>query len=203
MNPRYVRLRPDMTVDEAIAYLRRAARERVETIYYVYVLDAEQRLLGVVSFRDLFAAQPDARVREVMRSNVISVRDDIDQEAVAHVIAEHNLMAVPVRRRRGQDARHRHRRRHRRRGARRGHRGHPEDRRYRRRSMRPTSRSASLEMVRKRGGWLAVLFVGEMLTATAMSLLRGRDRARRGARAVHPADHLERRQLGLAGDARS
>jgi magnesium transporter len=40
MSPRYVRLRPEMTVDEAIAYLRRAARERVETIYYIYVLDA-------------------------------------------------------------------------------------------------------------------------------------------------------------------
>ena len=58
MSPRYVRLRPDMSVDEAISYLRRAARERVETIYYVYVLDAEQRLLGVVSFRELFAAPP-------------------------------------------------------------------------------------------------------------------------------------------------
>ena len=59
MSPRYVRLRPEMTVDEAISYLRRAARERVETIYYIYVLDAEQRLLGVVSFRELFAAPPE------------------------------------------------------------------------------------------------------------------------------------------------
>ncbi len=96
MSPRYVRLRPDMTVDEAVAYLRRAARERVETIYYIYVLDAEQRLLGVVSFRELFAAQPDATVRQVMRTNIISVRDDLDQEAVANVIAENGLMAVPV-----------------------------------------------------------------------------------------------------------
>ncbi len=68
MSPRYARLRPDMTVDEAIAYLRREARERVETIYYIYVLDAEQRLLGVVSFRELFAAQPDKTVRDVMRT---------------------------------------------------------------------------------------------------------------------------------------
>ena len=44
MSPRYVRLRPDMSVDEAIKYLRRAARERAETIYYIYVLDSEQRL---------------------------------------------------------------------------------------------------------------------------------------------------------------
>ncbi len=96
MSPRYVRLRPDMTVDEAIAYLRRAARERVETIYYIYVLDAEQRLLGVISFRELFAAQSDKLVRDVMRTRIISVRDDLDQEQVANVIAENDLMAVPV-----------------------------------------------------------------------------------------------------------
>jgi magnesium transporter len=96
MSPRYVRLRPDMSVDEAIKYLRRAARERAETIYYIYVLDAEQRLLGVVSFRELFAAAPERTVREVMHTEVVSVRDDLDQEAVANLMAESNLMAVPV-----------------------------------------------------------------------------------------------------------
>ena len=70
MSPRYARLRPDMSVDEAISYLRRAARERVETIYYIYVLDAEQRLLGVVSFRELFGAPPERTVRDVMRTDV-------------------------------------------------------------------------------------------------------------------------------------
>ena len=68
MNPRYARLRPDMSVDEAISYLRRQARERVGTLYYVYVLDAEQHLLGVVSFRELFAAPADQRVRDVMHT---------------------------------------------------------------------------------------------------------------------------------------
>ena len=143
MSPRYVRLRPDMSVDEAVAYLRRAARERVETIYYIYVLDAEQRLLGVVSFRELFSAPPDAPVRQVMRSNIISVRDDLDQEAVANVIAENGLMAVPVLDAEGRMPRHRHRRRHRRRGARRGHRGHPEDRRHGGPRSFPTGRPAS------------------------------------------------------------
>ena len=54
MSPRFARVRPEMTVDEAILYLRRQAYERLETIYYAYVLDREQRLLGVASFRDLF-----------------------------------------------------------------------------------------------------------------------------------------------------
>src|SRR5262249_38705053 len=96
MSPRYVRLRPDMSVDEAIKYLRRAARERAETIYYIYVLDADQRLVGVVSFRELFSAASDRTVRDVMRTNVTSVREDLDQEAVANVMAESDLMAVPV-----------------------------------------------------------------------------------------------------------
>ncbi|HKC51396.1 MAG TPA: CBS domain-containing protein, partial [Myxococcota bacterium] len=50
MNPRYARLRPDMTVDEAIGYLRRQARTNLEVISYLYVIDDQQHLLGVVSF---------------------------------------------------------------------------------------------------------------------------------------------------------
>jgi magnesium transporter len=169
MSPRYVRLRPDMSVDEAVAYLRRAARERVETIYYIYVLDSEQRLVGVVSFRDLFAAQPEARVRDVMRQNVISVRDDLDQEAVAHVIAENDLMAVPV-----LDAE----------GRIRGivtvddivdvvREEATEDIQKIGGTQAldaPYLEVGVLDMVRKRGGWLTVLFAGQLLTAATMSL---------------------------------
>ena len=66
MSPRFARVRPEMRVDEALGYLRRQARERVATIYYAYVLDPEQRLLGVVSFRELFVAPADKRVTDVM-----------------------------------------------------------------------------------------------------------------------------------------
>src|SRR5690348_9473518 len=55
MNPRFARVRPDMTVDEAIVYLRRQATQ-VDLLYYAYVLDEVQRLLGVLSFRELCAA---------------------------------------------------------------------------------------------------------------------------------------------------
>jgi magnesium transporter len=96
MSPRFARVRPDMTADEAIRYLRRQARERVETIYYVYVLDSAQRLLGVVSFRELFFAQPELPVSQVMRTDFVKVRDDLDQESVSQIIAEHDLAAVPV-----------------------------------------------------------------------------------------------------------
>jgi len=168
MSPRYVRLRPEMSVDEAIAYLRRAARERIETIYYIYVVDAEHRLVGVVSFRDLFAARPEHRVRDVMHKDVISVPADLDQEAVANVIAESNLMAVPV-----LDAE-----------------GHIQGivtvddivdvvREEATEDIQKLGGTQALDapylevgllgMVRKRVPWLAVLFVGQLLTATAIA----------------------------------
>jgi magnesium transporter len=96
MSPRYARLRPEMSVGEAISYLRRQTRERVENIYYAYVLDPEQQLLGVVSLRELIAAPPDARMRELMHTDLVAVTDDMDQEAVSHVFAEHDLTMVPV-----------------------------------------------------------------------------------------------------------
>jgi magnesium transporter len=167
MSPRYVRLRPDMSVDEAIAYLRRAARERVETIYYIYVVDAEHRLLGVVSFRELFAARPESRVREVMSTEVVSVREDLDQEAVANVIADSDLMAVPV-----LDAE----------GRIRGivtvddivdvvREEATEDIQKIGGTQAldaPYLQVGLFEMVRKRVTWLTVLFVGQLLTATAI-----------------------------------
>src|SRR5919198_6664382 len=96
MNPRYARLRPDATADEAITYLRRQARDRLETIYYVYVLDEQQRLIGVVSFRELFAAPPEKKVRDIMRTQLVTVREDQDQESVSRAFAQHGLLAIPV-----------------------------------------------------------------------------------------------------------
>ena len=167
MNPRYARLRPDMSVDEAITYLRRQARERLETIYYMYVLDAEQRLLGVVSFRDLFAAPPEKKVRDIMHTEVVTAPESMDQEALSRLFAEHDFLAIPVidaerhvkgivtvddivdvvqeeatediQKIGGMEA-----------------------------LDAPYLEIGFASMVRKRAGWLAILFVGEMLTATAM-----------------------------------
>jgi magnesium transporter len=95
MNPRFVRVRPDMRVDEAMRYLHLQSQERV-TLYYVYVLDGQQRLLGVLSLRRLFRSAADAVVSDVMRSDVVSVRENMDQEAVSALFSRHDLMAVPV-----------------------------------------------------------------------------------------------------------
>jgi magnesium transporter len=98
MSSRFARVRPDMTVDEAIAYLRRQAVATIEpeTIYYMYVLDSAQRLLGVLSFRDLFASPGNRLVREIMVTDVVSAHEEMDQEALAHLFSEHDLLAVPV-----------------------------------------------------------------------------------------------------------
>ena len=96
MSTRFARLRPNMTADEALLYLRRQARAQLETIYVAYVLDSHQRLMGVVSFRDLFAAEPRTVVSEIMETDVVRVTDDMDQETVSRLFAEHDLNVIPV-----------------------------------------------------------------------------------------------------------
>jgi magnesium transporter len=168
MSTRYARVRPEMTVDEAITYLRRQARGKLETLYYVYVLDDQQRLLGVVSFRELFASQPITRVRDVMHREVIRVRADQDQESVSRVFAENDLFAIPV--------------------------VDEQDRVQgivtvddivdvvQEEATEDIQKLGGMEaldapylsvelgkMVKKRAGWLSALFLGEMLTASAMA----------------------------------
>jgi magnesium transporter len=96
MNPRFARLRPEMSVDAAISYLRRQTAQSVENIYYGYVLDSRQRLLGVVSLRELVSAKPGTRVDEIMETDLVTVPEEMDQEQVSHLIAQHDLMALPV-----------------------------------------------------------------------------------------------------------
>jgi NitT/TauT family transport system ATP-binding protein len=96
INPRYVRLRPDMTVDEAVSFLRRDARDRAQTVYYAYVIDGEGRLLGTVTFRDLLITPGDKTIREVMRTDVISAPEELDQKGLSDLFTRYNLQAIPV-----------------------------------------------------------------------------------------------------------
>jgi magnesium transporter len=172
MSPRFARVRPDMHVDEAIRYLQKQARERLETIYYAYVLDSEQRLQGVCSFRELFAAAADKMVRDVMKTDLITVGEEMDQEAVARLFKVHGFLALPV-----------------------------VDQGGRMKGIvtiddivdvveeeatedvqkfggmealdNPYLETSFFGMIKKRAGWLSILFIGEMLTATAMSEFEG------------------------------
>jgi len=96
MNPRYFRLRPEMSVEEAIRYLRAQARTPVETIYYAYVLDYDQKLSGVVSLRELLLARPDKKVREIMTEEPVTIPEEMDREEVASLFVSHQYMALPV-----------------------------------------------------------------------------------------------------------
>ena len=169
MSSRFARVRPDMTVDEAIAYLRRQALRDtdVETIYYVYVLDSAQRLEGVLSFRELFSSRGERSVREVMNTDYVAVPDELDQEEVARLFADYDVVALPVideagcmvgivtvddivdvveeettedvQKYGGMEA-----------------------------LEEPYMRTSFFDLMRKRVGWLALLFVGEMFTVSAL-----------------------------------
>jgi len=95
MTTDYAALPPDLTVSEALERLRHQAPDR-ETIYSVYVIDEQRRLIGFVSLKDLILARPSRLVREVMYTDVISVRADQDREEVADIIGHYDLLAVPV-----------------------------------------------------------------------------------------------------------
>lgn len=96
MSPRFARIRPDMRIDEAILYIRRQIRDELETIYYIYVLDHQQHLLGVVSFEDLIKASGEKKVSDVMEHDPTKVTDDMDQESVALIFAREDYFALPV-----------------------------------------------------------------------------------------------------------
>jgi len=90
-----ITLYKEMTVEEAIAHLRSIAPES-EDVYYLFVVDEDVRLVGVVSLRQIVVAPPSTRIAEIMDPNVIHVRADADQEEAARLMARYDLLALPV-----------------------------------------------------------------------------------------------------------
>ena len=96
MTTEFVRLEPSMTVSAALKHIRSVAREK-ESIYACYVQEpATNRLLGSLSLRDLVMAELERPITEIMRRKPVTVAALDDQETVAHRIAKYNLLAVPV-----------------------------------------------------------------------------------------------------------
>lgn len=95
MTTEYISFAENMVVEEAIRRLREIAPE-AETVYYVYVVDEETRLIGVLSLRELILAGDGTRLAEFMRKNVVSVGAETDQEEVARLVSRYDLLAVPV-----------------------------------------------------------------------------------------------------------
>ena len=95
MTTDYATLPPGASVRESLDRLRREAPDR-ETIDYSYVVDAEHKLLGIVSLKRLILARPLSKVAEIMQRDVVSARVDEDQEAVARMVDKYDLFAIPI-----------------------------------------------------------------------------------------------------------
>lgn len=95
MTKEYIFLYEENTAQEVIEQVR-IYGEHVETIYYLYVVDRKHRLVGVISLRDLLLAPEDKKIKEIMNTFALSVPVDMDQEEVAKLIQEYDLLAIPV-----------------------------------------------------------------------------------------------------------
>jgi magnesium transporter len=95
MTTEYASIRPNLTAAEAIQALRSMADE-VETMFYVYVVDENEHLIGTFSLNNLIFAPPDQLVSDFMTDRIITVNLTDDQETVAQTVAKYDLIAIPV-----------------------------------------------------------------------------------------------------------
>ncbi len=200
MTTEFVRLVPTMTVSQALERIREVVRHR-ESIYACYVVEPRtDRLLGAVSLRDLVVANAARPVSEVMRSNPVTVGALEPRKNAVQKISKYNLLAVPVLEQDGRVV------------------GfvtvddaidslveEQTDTVLRMGAVEagaldePYMASPWQLLVKKRASWLVLLFLGEMLTATAMGHFED-EIARRRPRPFCSADYLQRRKFRLASD---
>ena len=95
MTPECITLRPWMTADEALAKMRRQAFDK-ETIYTCYVTDAEKKLLGIVTAKDIIIHNPDDKIGDFMHDNIICAHTHTDKEEVSNLLAKYDLLAIPI-----------------------------------------------------------------------------------------------------------
>ncbi|MEQ8958948.1 MAG: magnesium transporter [Coleofasciculus sp. C2-GNP5-27] len=95
MTPEYISLKESLTLGETLERIRSLA-STTETIYYVYVTDAERHLSGIVSLRDLVVSPPEQTLGDIMSRDAVCVHTDTDQEDVARLIQRYDFLAVPV-----------------------------------------------------------------------------------------------------------
>lgn len=95
MTTELIRVSTQVTADDVIEDLRLIGTQ-AETIYYIYVVNQDNQLTGVLSLRDILLSSGDAKVEEIMNTQTVSVSQDMNQEKVARIIQEYDLLAVPV-----------------------------------------------------------------------------------------------------------
>lgn len=169
MTTEFARLSENLTVRQALEELGKQAGE-LETIYYIYILDDDGHLRGLVSARQLVSAmgRPDTRIGDLMEQSIVSVNVGDDQEEVARKVAHYDLLAIPV----VDQARHML-----------GIITHDDvidvvveeatEDAYKMGGMMPIEESylesRFVTIWRKRAGWLSLLFVAELFTFTALA----------------------------------
>ena len=95
MGLEFVAVKADATVKEAIEIIREEGKD-VEYLYYVWVIDDYERLVGVISLKDLILEPPERRISEIMNPEVISAHVNTDQEEVAQLVKKYDLVNIPV-----------------------------------------------------------------------------------------------------------
>ena len=95
MTPECITLRETMTVDDALAKIRRQALDK-ETIYTCYVTDDQKKLLGIVSARDILTHLPNEKIGDFMQDNFIFASTLTDKEEVANLLSKYDLLAIPI-----------------------------------------------------------------------------------------------------------
>lgn len=95
MTPGYIEINKNMTAKDAINHMRENALD-AETIYYIYVVDNDEKLVGVLSLRELITARDSVIVEDLMSENIISIDVDEDREEAVRLVSKYDLIAIPV-----------------------------------------------------------------------------------------------------------
>lgn len=95
MTVEYISVRSQMTVEQVLQHIRKVGAN-AETIAYIYVVDSSGRLVGVVSVRELLLADPKTVIADIMGTQIVAVPASMHQEEVAQVVAQYDLVAIPV-----------------------------------------------------------------------------------------------------------
>ncbi|MBE0425580.1 MAG: magnesium transporter [Nitrospirae bacterium] len=95
MTNEFIAYPPETTVREAIDRFKKDAGE-VETVYYIYVIDTNEKLVGVISLRELLLADLDTKISDIIETKIKTVTPDTDDNEVAEIISKYNLVALPV-----------------------------------------------------------------------------------------------------------
>ncbi len=91
----FISYAPELRVGDAIEKFKIDAHN-VETVYYIFIIEADEKLIGVTSLRDMLLSSPDVPLSEIMETKIKTVTPDTDQYAVAEVVSKYNLLAIPV-----------------------------------------------------------------------------------------------------------